>query len=170
MLPAAVPPSVRACLDTRVRAGTRARVRLSFLSASALLLAGCGREQAPTNEAAQASPQAAQDDTVVFRSGARDRLCLKDGQVAVVSYAQAGNANCTVRGTLDTSAAEAVIRPDGDTSCAIPMTRTGDRATLGAAGPACAYYCGPGASLEGKSFDRAPTPEPVTDVAGDPLC
>ena len=142
----------------------------SLLSASALLLAGCGREEAATNRASGTTLPAAESDTVVFRAGARDRLCLTGGQVAFITYAEGGNTNCTVRGSVDGPAAETLIHPDGDTACTVPLTRAENRVTLGAGGPACAYYCGPNAGFAGKSFDRAPTPEAVTDLAGDPLC
>ena len=35
--------------------------------------------------------------------------------------------------------------------------------------PACSYYCGPGASMAGKSFNRRHGRDAV-DLAGDPLC
>ncbi|MCW3796801.1 hypothetical protein OMW55_03145 [Sphingomonas sp. BN140010] len=136
------------------------------MAVCALLLAACGKEEAATNEAAATAPAPAESDMIVFADGARDRLCLKGGQVAFITYARAGNANCTLRGTL----ANGRIQPDGDGACTIAFARTGDRATLGAAGPACAYYCGPDVSFTDKSFTRLPSPEPVTDLAGDPLC
>ncbi len=146
--------------------GARARTGLGLLSASALLLTACGREQAATNQGATAATPRAEAGAIVFGAGARDRLCLKGDQAAFITYAAASDSNCTLRG----SASETSIRPDGDTACSVPLTRAGDRVTLSAAGPGCAYYCGPGASFSGKTFTRMAQPQPVTDLAGDPLC
>lgn len=127
-----------------------------------LLLAGCG-------EAGEVAPaQGASAQTLVFAGAGRDRLCLApDGASGFVSFAASGDSNCAVRGRL---AEGGPLRPNGDERCAIPLTRDGDRVTLGGAGPECAYYCGPGASFAGKTFVRMDNPSPATDLAGDPLC
>jgi hypothetical protein len=128
----------------------------------ALSVAACREvEEAPaTSETAAA--------TIVYASEGRDRLCLKEGEqrAGFITYAASGNANCSVRGSTDGK----VIRPDGDASCAITMERDGDRLTLLAGGPACAYYCGPGADFANTSLVRMDRPEPVRDLAGDPIC
>ena len=166
MLRDAAPRSLHAHPRTRSRGQARACAGASLLCASALLLTACGREEAGSNQAGPTAQNVPQPDTVVFVAGPRDRLCLKNGQAAVITYAAAGSANCTLRGTVT----DGRIHPEGDTACTVPLTRAGDRATLGSSSPSCAYYCGPGASFAGKSFTRLPTPEPVTDFAGDPLC
>lgn len=147
-----------------------ARVGASLLSASALLLPGCGKEEAPANQAAAAAPGPADSDTVVFASGTRDRLCRQrsTGAVALITFAPTGDANCTVRGRFD--AAARVIVPDGDDRCRIPVTDKGNQLTLGNGGPACAYYCGPSASFAGVTLDATTGAPPPTDLAGDPLC
>lgn len=131
-----------------------------------LLTAACRQHEAAPEEPVQAPETSA---VTAFAGTGRDRLCLKEeeGRAAFITYAAQGDTNCSVRGSASDGPA---IRPDGDTSCAIPFDRQGDRITLGAGGEACAYYCGPGASFEGKSFVRMDKAEPVTDIAGDPLC
>lgn len=146
--------------------GARARTGVAVLYASALLLTACGREQAATNQGATAATPRAEAGAIVFGAGARDRLCLKGDQAAFITYAAAGDANCTLRGSANATS----IRPDGDASCSVPLTRAGDRVTLGTASPGCAYYCGPDASFAGKTFTRMAQPQPITDLAGDPLC
>jgi hypothetical protein len=140
------------------------------MSASALLLAACGREDAPANQAAAAAPAPAESDTVVFASGTRDRLCLKrsTGRAAFITFAPTGDANCTVSGRSDIAAR--TIVPEGDDRCRIPLSDNGESVALGDGGPACAYYCGPSASFARKTFRRTPGAPPPTDIAGDPLC
>ena len=129
-----------------------------------LLLAACGRDDAeavpPTEEGSRIAVYAAQG---------RDRLCLSaapGGQAGIITFAATGDNNCSLRGSWTAAA----IRPAGDSACAIPIDRQGDTVTFGTPGPACAYYCGPGASLEGKTFVRMDRPAPVADIGGDPLC
>jgi len=78
-----------------------------------------------------------------------------------------GDPNCSFRGAISNPQS---IRPDGDATCAILFNRDGDTVTLLTGDKSCAYYCGPGASLEGRTFTRMAKPEPVTDLARDPLC
>jgi hypothetical protein len=147
-----------------------ARIGASLLSASALLLAGCGKEEAPANQAAAVAPEPADSDTVVFASGTRDRLCLQrsTGAAALITFAPTRDANCTVRGRFD--AEKGVIVPDGDERCRIPAAQQGSALTLGDGGPACAYYCGPSASFAGVTLNATTGAPPPTDLAGDPLC
>jgi hypothetical protein len=145
-------------------------MRSLFLLAASLLVLGLGacrqaEEPSPPPPAATTADGA----TLVFAGEGRDRLCLKEGEqrAGVITYAASGDNNCSVRGA---AAGSGEIRPDGDSSCVIPLRREGDRITLGVAGPACAYYCGPGASLSGKTFARMDRADAVTDLAGEPLC
>ncbi|GAA4018451.1 hypothetical protein GCM10022280_17450 [Sphingomonas swuensis] len=128
-------------------------------------MAACRQEEAAP--AAETVPDAAAAE--VYASGPRDRLCLKPGEqrAGIITFAKTGDSNCSVRGSITNPQA---IRPDGDTTCAILYNRDGDTLTLLTGDNSCAYYCGPGASLEGKTFVRMDNPMPVTDIAGDPLC
>lgn len=134
---------------------------------SMLLVTACGAE-APTNESGRPVVIRSAEEALTFKGAARDRLCLleSDGRMGLISFAGTGQANCTVKGRLGDS----TLQPDGDESCRITIDRKGDSITIASAGPGCAYYCGPGAALEGKTFIRMERPDPVTDLAGDPLC
>lgn len=139
-----------------------------------LLVAGCGRGDAPANEIDNAARTegAAAEEIIVYASGPRDRLCLSaraGGVAGVIAFAPTDDSNCSIRGTWS-DGASAALRPQGDEKCVIPLEREGDIVTLGEGGPACAYYCGPSATLAGKTFVRMDNPAPVTDIAGDPLC
>lgn len=83
----------------------------------------------------------------------------------MISYGE-GDSNCLMRGRIEGGA----LIPNGDQSCRIPLTLEGGKITIGTPPASCAYYCGPGASLAGKTFTRMAKPEPLTDIAGDPLC
>lgn len=136
---------------------------------AALLLGGCGRGEDEGQATAAATNTPAPVDIGAFAGEGRDRLCLKSGTAegGVITYAAQGDTNCSLRfGTANPERLEAA----NDPSCTIPLSRNGDRLTLGQPSAGCAYYCGPGASLEGKSFVRMDKAEPVTDLAGDPLC
>ena len=134
-----------------------------------LLLSACNSQ--PPSETEPAAKESS-SGVEVFASGPRDRLCLKSKERAgIITYAASGNANCSVkadqRGTF--------LIPDGETTstgatCMIPFRRDGNTVKIDRPTPSCTYYCGPGASLEGKSFTRITKPDTVTDLAGDPLC
>ena len=130
-----------------------------------LVTAACRQEE--TSAETPASPEMSAVE--VYASGPRDRLCLKPGEqrVGVITYAASGDGNCALRGTVTGTN---LIKPDGDGSCAILFERNGDRIVLKGGGYSCRYYCGPGASLEGKSFSKVDGEAAATDLAGDPLC
>ena len=133
-----------------------------------LLVGGCQREEQPPANSSQAKSTASTGDYTSFAGPGRDRLCQFGPTAAagVISYG-GSDTSCLARGRLE---ADAFV-PSGDEQCRMPVTRDGgDRVTFGALPPACAYYCGPGASLEGKTFVRMAKPEPVMDIAGDALC
>ena len=131
-----------------------------------LLLAACGSGEQAANEAI-ASPEAGAAANASFAGAGRDRLCIaaSNAAAAVVSYGEGDN-SCLVRGQIESGA----LIPHGDESCRIPVTKAGDKLTFGTPPATCAFYCGPGASLAGKTFTRMAKAEPVSDIAGDPLC
>jgi len=131
------------------------------------LVSGCGREE-PRQEAGQAAPASSTGDYATFAGIGRDRLCLSgpNADAAVLVFGE-GDRNCLVRGRLEGG----VLVPNGDTACRIPVTRQSDsQVVIGTPPPSCAYYCGPGASLAGKTFNRTAKPEPLSDIGGDALC
>lgn len=140
----------------------------AFLLPILLLTAACRNEGAGDNGGGSVPVAKAEGaTTALFAGQGRDRMCLKpDGGAAVITYAASGDASCTLRGDLKGG----VLSPVGDAGCRVATVLEGDRIRLGRAGPGCAYYCGPGAVLEGKTFVRMDKPAPVTDIAGDPLC
>jgi hypothetical protein len=129
------------------------------------VLSSCNRQESEP-VAANASARAAA--TATYAGTDKDRLCYnaESKRMAMITYGSAAN-NCTMRGSFDGSS----LRPEGDDKCQVPVAIEGNRITLiNEGGPACTYYCGSGASYAGKTFARMDRPEPVTDIAGDPLC
>ena len=131
-------------------------MRLPFL---VLLLAACSPEtsqEPPTKER-------------LYAGEGRDRLCIKGSRAGFIAFG-AGDANCTSRGRLERSGTDAMLLPDGDEDCRVPLQLTDERVTLAAAPAACSYYCGPGASFQGRAFTRSNSASPAIDFGGDPLC
>lgn len=143
----------------------------TFLLPALLLLAACEQKaaEAPPAEAS-ARPQAAVG-AVVFAGAGRNRLCLDEraNRAAFITYAE-GDTNCTMSGVLKRSDANATLVPDGDASCTVVVQFNGDEVRLGELRPECAYYCGPSASYAGSTYRRTNDGQPVTDLAGQPLC
>ena len=126
------------------------------------LLSACSQEAAQPSLA-----------TGTFAGEGRDRLCIagKPGayRAGLIAYGE-GNANCSAAGRLKQSGAKWVLVPRGEGDCRIPLEVDGNSARIGQPPAACSYYCGPGASLAGKSYNRADMGAKATDFAGDPLC
>lgn len=133
----------------------------SILAVS-LLLAACSQQPA-----APALP------TGTFAAEGRDRLCIAGEagsyRAGLIAYGP-GDINCSASGRLERAGDSWVLVPRGEGDCRIPLTFGPDSVTVARAPAACAYYCGPGASLEGKRFTGNPSLPAVTDLAGDPLC
>ena len=130
-----------------------------------LLLGACSKPGAEQNTASPQQPAVARA-AATFAGPGRDRLCVAGQRAAFVSYAAAGDRNCTVRGTIVDNA----LVPEGDAACRIAISREGESFRLGPVTQACSYYCAAPASFAGKTFVRMAKPEPVADIAGDPLC
>ena len=146
-------------------------MRIAHLAA-AFLLTGCGRGDQPAAAEQSTEAQARAATTLATYAGeGRNRLCLDEraGRAAFITYGQ-GDTNCTVQASVQRAGSAATLIPDGDETCRIELTTAGGTLRLGPASPACAYYCGPSASFANAEFRRTPQPQPVTDVAGDPLC
>jgi hypothetical protein len=111
--------------------------------------------------------------TGTYAGGGRDALCVA-GQGGArrggfVVYG-ADDANCSASGRIEQVGAAWNLIPAGDLDCKIALSVNAGRVSLGPRAPACAYYCGPDASWDGKSFGPVAQGKPVTDLAGEPLC
>ena len=128
-----------------------------------LLLAACSQQQ-------PAEPSIAAG---TFAGEGRDRLCISgEGDSlrgGLIVFGQ-GDANCSVSGRIEGQGDQLALVPRGEGPCRIPLTIDGNTARLGEAPSSCSYYCGPGASMAGKSFNRSDMGAKVVDLAGDPLC
>ena len=128
----------------------------------ALLLAAC------SNPPAQ--PALA---TGTFSGEGRDRLCIagepgnyRGGLIAFGS----GDVNCSASGRIENQEGQFVLVPRGEGPCRIALAIEDNVVRIGQVPAACSYYCGPGASMAGKSYSRSDTGSKATDLAGDPLC
>jgi hypothetical protein len=136
-------------------------MRIALLAA--VLLAACLK------------PQAAAPPVVagIYAGGGRDSLCVAtSGAVTRAGFIVYGpdNANCSASGRLEPSGAAWTLVPTGDAECRIPLDFNDGKVMLGKQSGACAYYCGPGASFDGKGFARTASGPAAVDLAGDPLC
>ena len=128
-----------------------------------MLLAACSQQPEP-------GPSVA---TGTFAGEDRDRLCIAGdpgsyrGGVIVFGT---GDANCSASGKMEAQAGKFFLVPRGEGDCRIPLTVEGNVVRVGDLPPACSYYCGPGATLSGKSFNRADMGSKAVDLGGDPLC
>lgn len=127
-----------------------------------LLLAACSQQPAEPSLA-----------TGTFSGEGRDRLCIAGEpgayRAGLIAYGE-GNANCSAAGRLEPAGAAWALVPKGEGDCRIPLEIEGNAVRVGQLSAACSYYCGPGASLAGKSYNRADMGAKAVDLAGDPLC
>ena len=159
-----------------------------------LLLAACGRGDAPADGANESAPAAAgrtaagpaaavADDRLVglYEGGAgpqKNQLCIvekgKAAQFGLLVWG--GNLHsCSGAGQAVRAGGRLTLNMAGDETCAIEASLKNGTITLPKTLPAgCAYYCGARASLAGASFTRAGATEAdahkATDIAGDRLC
>lgn len=128
----------------------------------ALLLAACSQQPAETSIA-----------TGTFAGEGRDRLCLAgepgNYRGGLIAFG-AGDVNCSASGRIEATGGSFALVPRGEGPCRIPLTIKGSSVRIGEVPPACSYYCGPGATMTGKAFNRADMGAKVTDLAGGPLC
>ena len=129
---------------------------------SFLLLAACSQEPAAPSLA-----------TGTYAGEGRDRLCIAGEpgayRAGLIAYG-AGDMNCSASGSLEGSAANWTLIPRGEGECRIPLSIEGNAVRVGDVPAACSYYCGPGATLSGKGFNRSDMGAKAVDLAGDPLC
>ena len=127
-----------------------------------LLLSACSQE-----------PSQPTLSTGTFAGQGRDRLCIAGEagayRAGLIAYGD-GNANCSASGRMETAGKDWVLVPRGEGGCRIPITIDGNIVRVGQVPAACSYYCGPGAALVGRSYNRADMGAKAVDLAGDPLC
>lgn len=126
-----------------------------------LLLAACSQQPAePSLEIG------------TFIGSGRDRLCIAgepgNYRAGLIAFGQ-GEVNCSASGRIELTDGQYALVPRGEGSCRIPLIFEGDGVRIGTVPAACAYYCGPGAAMAGKSYSRSEAAT-ATDLAGDPLC
>ena len=126
------------------------------------LLAACSQE-----------PSQPSLTTGTFAGEGRNRLCIAGEpgayRAGLIAYGQ-GNANCSAAGRLEKAGAGWALVPRGEGDCRIPVEIDGNVVRIGQPPAACSYYCGPGASLAGKAYNRADMGAKAIDHGGDPLC
>jgi hypothetical protein len=111
--------------------------------------------------------------TGTFAGEGRDRLCIAGEagayRAGLIAYGQ-GDVNCSAAGHLEPAGASWVLVPKGEGPCRIPIEIQGNVARIGQLPAECAYYCGPGATMAGRSYNRSDMGSKAVDLAGDPLC
>ncbi|MEO6248291.1 MAG: hypothetical protein ABIO85_06875 [Sphingomicrobium sp.] len=109
-----------------------------------------------------------------FAGAGKDRLCIAgEGaglRAGLIVYGADGAANCSLAGKLTHGGTGWTLTPHGEGACAVSLIIAGDRVAVTQVPAACAYYCGPRASLAGKSFTGSATASAAVDLAGDRLC
>jgi hypothetical protein len=111
--------------------------------------------------------------TGTYAGPGRDRLCLAgeagNYRGGLIAYG-GGDTNCSASGRVVTEGGRLVLVPRGEGDCRIPLEIQGDSVRIGRPPAACSYYCGPGAEMAGRTFNRADASQKAVDFAGDPLC
>ncbi len=123
----------------------------------------------PLLAACSPEPAEPQTERQLYAGEARDRLCIVGERGGFITYGD-GDANCSARGRVEKAGGRLLLIPDGDPDCRIEASLSGDRLTFGALAPACAYYCGPGATFADRSLTKSTSASAAVDFAGDPLC
>lgn len=128
----------------------------------ALLLAACSQQA-----------ENSQIPTGTYTGQGRDRLCIAGEagsyRAGLIAFGK-GDINCSVSGELAAEGGKYVLVPHGEGDCRIPLEIVGNVVRVGQPPAACNYYCGPGADIGGKTYNRADMGATAVDLAGDPLC
>jgi hypothetical protein len=128
----------------------------------ALLLAACSQQ-------AENPPI----PTGTYAGQGRDRLCIA-GEAGgyrggLIAFGQ-GDVNCSASGRVVAEGGQILLVPRGEGECRIPLEIEGNVVRIGQPPAACAYYCGPGAVMAGRIYNRTDMGAKAVDLAGDPLC
>ena len=111
--------------------------------------------------------------TGTFAGEGRDRLCIAGEpgsyRAGLITFGP-GDVNCSASGRMEAKNGQVTLIPRGEGPCRMPLTIVGNSVRIGELPAACSYYCGPGAAMGGKSFNRLEADAKAVDLAGDPLC
>lgn len=111
--------------------------------------------------------------TGTYAGEGRDRLCIAgeagNYRGGLIAFGQ-GDANCSASGRVMAEGSQYVLVPRGEGECRIPLAIEGNVVQVGQPPAACAYYCGPGANMVGRTYNRANMGAEAVDLAGDQLC
>ena len=111
--------------------------------------------------------------TGIFAGEGRDRLCIAgepgNYRAGLIAFGN-GDVNCSASGRIEVQGGQIALVPRGEGACRIPLTVEGNMVRIGQVPAACSYYCGPGATMTGKSYNRADMGAKAIDLGGDPLC
>lgn len=128
----------------------------------AMVLAACSQQPAEPTLA-----------TGTFAGEGRDRLCIAgepgNYRGGLIAFGE-GDVNCSASGRIEVRGGGLALLPRGEGDCRIPLIGGGNSIRVGEVPAACSYYCGPGATLAGKNYNRMDGRSQATDLAGDPLC
>jgi hypothetical protein len=111
--------------------------------------------------------------------GKRAQMCMISSASGTASFGivtrNAAGGSCGGAGQAAREGDVLRLTMAGDEECVIEARMAGTRVTLPAGLPqGCDYYCGPGATLAGASFEKtggtAADAMRASDLAGDPLC
>ena len=126
------------------------------------LLAACSQQAAEPSLA-----------TGTFAGQGRDRLCIAgepgNYRAGLIAFGD-GDSNCSASGRVEAQGGQLALVPRGEGACRIALTIDGESVRVGEIPAACSYYCGPGATMTGKVYNKAGTGAVAVDLAGDPLC
>ncbi|MDP4538491.1 hypothetical protein Q9K01_02495 [Qipengyuania sp. DY56-A-20] len=146
-----------------------------------LLLAACGGKEA-------VDPVGTAELTGLYLGDGegkqQDRICMVKAPSGAVRFGivtlELDRAACSgigriEQGRVEQSGAELRLVMAGEEDCVVPASVSGTRVTLAASVPeGCSYYCGPGAMLAGKSFEKTQDSlegaMSADDLVGNPLC
>jgi hypothetical protein len=108
-----------------------------------------------------------------FAGEGRNRLCIAGEsdslRAGLIVFGQ-GDINCSASGRIEGQGSQLALVPRGEGPCRIPLVVEGNVIRIGEGAASCSYYCGPGASMAGQSFNRSDMGATAVDLAGDPLC
>ena len=148
------------------------------------LLAGCGRGEGDESaERTSGEPVQTADLTGLYEARGegeqRDRMCMVSEPGGPVSFGivtdRPGAGSCGGAGEAVRESDLLRLTMGGDEECVIEAQISGTRVTFAENLPdGCAYYCAPGATLAGATFEKTGGTSQdamrALDLAGDPLC
>ena len=111
--------------------------------------------------------------TGTYAGEGRDRLCIAGGvgdyRGGLIAFGPS-DINCSASGSVVVEGGKFLLIPRGEGDCRIPLEISGNVVRVGEPPAACGYYCGPGADMAGRTYNKADMGAKAVDLAGDPLC